>query len=313
VRDVEAEAAAKHHRVEQVELGHAHGWSFTPLRGKVPILRAWQSQPRETVEQAKAWARAGNVGLRTGSNSGVVVLDVDLPDLPSELADLRTPAVQTGSGATHLYCEPPRDPLGCPALLLPSGQRIGEIRGNGGQVVFVGSIHPVTGREYHWVAGRTPNDIALAPVPDWILRPRQARTPRRTLRPRPIEGAGDLLRASRAYAGKVPGAAEGGRHTAAVSLAAHLAGFETTHSGQHLTPDEMLTLLDDWNARNQPPLPEDELRRIVTWFDNRCAGSNGPCHLVRETTPAIEYVRRAREQRSRRLDEQRRRLKEDSR
>ena len=60
-----------------VRIGHGRGWSFTPLAGKRPILKAWQNAPRETLDQALAWAAQGNVGLRTGRISGVVVIDVD--------------------------------------------------------------------------------------------------------------------------------------------------------------------------------------------------------------------------------------------
>ena len=63
--------------VANVRLGYSLGWSFTPLAGKRPILKGWQKRPREAMEEAMAWAAQGNVGLRTGRTSGVVVIDVD--------------------------------------------------------------------------------------------------------------------------------------------------------------------------------------------------------------------------------------------
>jgi len=61
--------------IANVRLGYSLGWSFTPLAGKRPILKGWQKRPREAMEEALAWAAQGNVGLRTGRTSGVVVID----------------------------------------------------------------------------------------------------------------------------------------------------------------------------------------------------------------------------------------------
>src|SRR4051812_5396282 len=88
----------------EVFKGYARGWSFTPLGGpdgKLPQLKAWQSAPRETAEQAASWAAADNVGLRTGRASGVVVVDCDTEDVPLELPP--TVTVRTGRGRWHLY------------------------------------------------------------------------------------------------------------------------------------------------------------------------------------------------------------------
>lgn len=68
------EASAVH---DSIRLGHELGWSFTPLSGKRPTLKGWQEHPRESLEEALDWAASGNVGLRTGRTSGVVVIDAD--------------------------------------------------------------------------------------------------------------------------------------------------------------------------------------------------------------------------------------------
>jgi len=39
-----------------IEYGYESGWSFTPLSGKRPKLKAWQDRPRETLDEALAWA-----------------------------------------------------------------------------------------------------------------------------------------------------------------------------------------------------------------------------------------------------------------
>ena len=154
-------------RVREVEAGHSLGWSFTPLAGKKPTQRGWASAPRETLEQARAWARAGNVGLRCGAVSGgLIVLDVDpgadlttLPSLPETIE------VITGRGR-HFYFSTNGYKIGNSAGKLGKGI---DVRAEGGQVVFPGSIHPETRKSYLWAAGRSPDEIELAQLPNWIV------------------------------------------------------------------------------------------------------------------------------------------------
>lgn len=63
--------------IANIHLGRRLGWSFTSLEGKRPILQGWQSRPRESIEEALACARQGDVGLRTGRISGAAVIAVD--------------------------------------------------------------------------------------------------------------------------------------------------------------------------------------------------------------------------------------------
>ena len=147
-----------------VEYCYGLGWSFTPLAGKRPKLHGWQSQPRETLEQALAWTIEGNVGLRTGKASGIIVIDIDKGadikplDLPG------TVTAYTGGDGMHLYyrCN---EPLGNSVGKL--GQQI-DVRADGGQVVFPGSIHPETGEPYTWAEGFEPWSIEVAELPDRI-------------------------------------------------------------------------------------------------------------------------------------------------
>ncbi len=156
-------------RIHQAVLAHERGWLLTPLRGKRPIMDQWQKAGRPTLQQVTKWARRGNLGLRTGSVSRVIVIDVDTPkggcvnqlDLPV------TVTVMTGSGGLHLYfCHPGgrvRNSVGRLALHV-------DVRGDGGQVVFPGSIHPDTGRQYRWAEGLSPDEVPVADLPDEVLR-----------------------------------------------------------------------------------------------------------------------------------------------
>ena len=150
-----------------VQFGHELGWSFTPLAGKRPTLKGWQERPRESLEEALAWAAQGNVGLRTGRASGVVVVDVDPGARIDELELPGTVAAATGRpGGLHLYfrCT---EPVGN-----SNGKKLGphiDFKGDGGQVVFPGSVHPETGAVYAWLEGHEPWNVEIAELPAHIL------------------------------------------------------------------------------------------------------------------------------------------------
>lgn len=150
-------------RVAEVTAGHERGWSFTPLNGKKPVQSGWQRATREALEQALAWAEAGNVGLRTGTISGLVVIDVDPGGHVDGLNLPPTVTALTGRpGGKHLYYRSNGKRITNSAGKL--GKHI-DVRGDGGQVVFVGSVHPETHKVYSWAPGLSPNEIGLATLP----------------------------------------------------------------------------------------------------------------------------------------------------
>jgi hypothetical protein len=156
------------HRLEQTKAAVGRGWALTPLRGKIPILDGWNSAPKADETQVKTWAEEGNLGLRTGAASGVFVIDEDT-DKGGDVRELGLPqtwTVITGGGGRHYYFRHAGD-LGNSASKL--GPHI-DTRGEGGQVVFVGSIHPNTGRMYRWAEGLSPDDgLELAELPQEVL------------------------------------------------------------------------------------------------------------------------------------------------
>jgi len=161
-----------------IRYGHGLGWSFTPLSGKRPVRKGWQSEPRESLEQALAWAGKGNVGLRTGRVSGTIVIDVDPGGDIEPLGLPGTVTALTGRpGAFHLYFRYD-EPLGNSSGKL--GPNI-DVKADGGQVVFPGSVHPDTGAVYAWAEGYEPWAVELAELPAHIVellaapdRPKQA-------------------------------------------------------------------------------------------------------------------------------------------
>lgn len=142
--------------------------------GKHPRTKHGHRDASMAPEQITMWwttMASASLGVRTGGP--VVVLDVDprnggdqsLRALVVEHGALPpTWTVQTGGGGEHYYfgVEPE---LPTRAGLFPGL----DLKGAGGFVVAPPSIH-ASGVRYAWVRGRSPDDVAIADVPEWLLR-----------------------------------------------------------------------------------------------------------------------------------------------
>lgn len=153
-------------RIQELRGGMHRGWAFTPLDGKKPIRKGWSTETPLGAEELEAHAQRGNLGLRTGTDSGVVVIDVDEGADAAALDLPPTVSVRTGRGTHHYFRAPDGVRVSCSSGKLADHV---DVRGDGGQVVFVGSVHPETGAVYRWVDGRSPDEMELADLPDWIV------------------------------------------------------------------------------------------------------------------------------------------------
>lgn len=133
---------------------------------------------------------AANVGIRTGRESGLVVIDVDpahgggdsLADLESAHGALGGWKVRTGSGGEHRWFSHPGAQVRNSAGQLGDGI---DVRGDGGYIITPPSRH-ISGGDYSWVAARGP----LPRLPDWLVERLVA--PPRIVRPtRPIHPTHD--------------------------------------------------------------------------------------------------------------------------
>lgn len=247
-----------------VERLYGLGASFTPLNGKVPITKAWAAAPREELAQALEWAKAGNVGLRTGGNSGgIVVVDVESDAEPGAYEALGLPptlAVRTGSGGFHYYFRANGHRIKNSAgKLVPNI----DVRGEGGQVVFPGSLHPVTGQPYEFINPDQP----IAQIPDEFVQQyapkilKDWKPPKPAATPPPVAAPGEhpyLRRALEDECRNVATAPEGTRNdtlnTAAFKLGS-LVGANALHR------DEVEGAL--LAAASQCGLPEHEARAAI--------------------------------------------------
>lgn len=136
------------------------GWSVIPIRprDKKPLIK-WEAyqQRQPTEDELRRWFTEwpdANIGIVTGSVSGMIVLDFDGSEGAKAISrlgikDIHTPVVQTGNGA-HFYLKHPGDLVRNYVKRVPGL----DLRGDGGYVVAPPSVH-ASGRRYTFVPGRT--------------------------------------------------------------------------------------------------------------------------------------------------------------
>jgi Bifunctional DNA primase/polymerase, N-terminal len=147
------------------------GWHVFPLRPKLkePATRRGFYDATTNPATIRRWFDNGhqhNIGIRTGTISGIAVLDSDGDVGGSSLRDLEfehggLPATLTsitGKGLHRWFslCEP------LPSSIGRIGDHI-DLRADGGYVVAPGSVHP-NGKIYAWID----DTIPLAPIPEWL-------------------------------------------------------------------------------------------------------------------------------------------------
>jgi hypothetical protein len=151
----------------------------------------------------------GLLAMRTGTVSGLAVIDVDPRNGGQVDPALMTPtaAVATGGGGWHLYYRHPGGPL-LPAL---PGRAGVDVKADGGYVVAPPSVHPGTGRAYRWAGDRPVTEMPPALAAALALHAAD--------RPAPLGGPPVIRRA-------------GGISSPAALLAAHLRAVGNAPEGR---------------------------------------------------------------------------------
>ena len=197
----------------------------------------------------ESWQNA-NVGIVTGAASGLVVIDVDprnggldsLVALEHQYGELpQTLESLTGGGGRHLF-------FGHPGIHVHSTTIAPgvDIKADGGYVVVPPSEHH-SGRFYDWKPNDDCSRAALAPLPNWVHYLIGPQTSGSTLA-RPLSEWREVAKS---------GIAEGQRNVWVSRLTGHLLRYG-------VDPIVTLCLVGAWNQRhNRPPLPQNELIRIV--------------------------------------------------
>lgn len=219
------------------------GWSILPVKPeeKRPYMTNWlqYTKTRATREMAENWFNTlsgAGVGAVTGKVSNIIVLDVEnycptpieeiLKKYPTQLIS------RTGSGGYHLFYQYPTN-------VSKVSNRVGifegaDLRADGGFIVLPPTRHP-SGGKYEWVQRGTPMVFPSALL-DIESKPT-------------TQNEGWITEALR-------GVSEGGRN----DTCARLAGY---FFKKGMSYDIVETLLLDWNERNDPPLPVNEIRTTI--------------------------------------------------
>ncbi len=244
-----------------VEAGQCScGKSDCKPAGKHPRTRHGLNDATTDPDKITEWwgeLPEANVGIATGPESGIVVLDVDAGDGNDGLLSLEhledehgplpeTVQSYTGGGGRHFFFRHPGTPIGTRAGVFPGI----DIRGDGGYVVAPPSIHR-SGASYDFEASSSPDDVPLADLPDWIKD--VATRPRFGVTPRPSGGAGGSI---------IP---KGRRNDTLTRIAG-------TIRGQGCDPETIYAGIASVNQSGcVPPLEDADVRRIAQSIGRRPA------------------------------------------
>jgi hypothetical protein len=217
---------------------HTLGFVVFPVKvtsdaKKIPLIPAWQSLTLDSFNKHN-WSNANAVGMLTGRSSDIFVLDLDIGSTLNGRSIPPTVCQKTGSGGKHYLFKYNKD--------YNMSNRVGienkiDIRGDGGYIVIAPSWHPKG--QYEWMVS-IENDKP-ADAPEWLLT---------------------LIGNAKEYKKVDPklayGSPEGMRNQSAASVIGHI--LNNIHPNYWV--DFGLGGLREWNKRNTPPLPDDELVKI---------------------------------------------------
>ena len=215
------------------------GLSIIPLqpKGKKPLIEWREFQDRiASAEEIESWFEKtpdANIGLVTGSVSGVVVIDADSKEATRWMRESIPRAVmyqKTGKGWHALFKGNGRPVPNSASLIYDKA----DIRGDGGYIVIAPSVHP-NGKQYELTSptGGSWEDLTEFPY-DLLKTTSHGDRPKVTLDP--VE--------------------KGARDDTLVRVAGK-------YCAMGLDEQAVLALLIGINSRYKPPLPEGDLQRIV--------------------------------------------------
>lgn len=233
--------------------------------GKVPYepdtdkhLANWQTPKLYPAGLFERWLAEGkdfNVGFLTGTNSGVIGVDLDNSEsiayfeklVSCRINEIPTWSYSTGNGYRIIYSIP-RDHTSFPSFNIRDGSAQIEILADGKQSVLPPSKH-ASGRRYKWDEVRSPF-VLDEPLdcPEWILECIDNETVITSDLPDPIDWSEVVAK----------GIDEGGRNEGLTRVIGRII------SPVPLDIDTIYQVASSMNKTMcHPPLPEHELRTIV--------------------------------------------------
>lgn len=256
----------------------AQGFAVFPLKpsDKTPLIRNWPAKVTTDENVIKSWGRyfpTSNIAIAC-EQSSLIVLDVDprhggeesLRELERRYGPLpETVEVITGGGGRHLYFKKPQN------VRIKNGVNLAglsglDIRADGGYVVAPPSIHP-NGQRYAWKEGHSPEDIELAPAPQWLI----------DLVTGHARGAKE---AANSFSKEIDCIPEGMRNNALASVAGSLRKYgsdEATIKAALLAVNQVVC---------SPPLDEQEVSQIARSISKYPPGERQSTDVYQRYTPA---------------------------
>lgn len=218
------------------------------------------------------WPEA-NIGIKTGAESGFIMIGPDGEDGVKQLAEIemqhgeflpQTPMAISGGGGRHYLFQHPG--VRVPNRANFKGTKI-DVRGDGGLFVAAPSTHK-SGNRYSWESA--PWDCEIATAPDWLIEWLEEKPKENLPRPNPVPiktissfGMSIEERARRLLRKRGPAVSRSRGHDHTFGCACLLV------LGYNLTPDEAYPLLAEWNESCQPPWSEKELRHKLEDADKQ--------------------------------------------
>jgi hypothetical protein len=252
---------------EYVRLGLSIVW----LRpgGKAPLRMGWQHLPA----LPDGYVRDCNLGIRCGSVSGVVCVDLDSP-AAVEYATRHLPYTPwrtlTGSGGQHWYYRYPPDKV------IPNKVKIGglsiDLRSDGGLAVAAPSVH-ANGKTYTQIEKWTTAELPLFD-PSWFAEHKPVVS---NVRQSVNSGSASISRARKYMQSLSPAVAGQGGHKQTLLAAAALT------RGFCLSDADSLALLREYNCRCVPPWEEKDLVRKLK--ESRKLNQLQPDGWLRDAAP----------------------------
>lgn len=160
------------------------GWKVFPVRpDKVPLCAHGRNDATCASVTIEDWSESypdANIGVKTGKDGGLAVLDIDSQEGEDWIASVNNswarlpeaPTAISGRGR-HLYFAYPRI-----SLLKSSVGKLApgvDIRASGGSITAPVSLH-ASGKLYEWII--PPFGHQLPPFPEWMVRKVAPRPPR---------------------------------------------------------------------------------------------------------------------------------------
>ena len=220
------------------------GLSIIPVKDKLPLVR-WKefqtirASKDQLIEWWDQWPDA-DIGCVTGPITDRLVLDIDGPEGAESIKGLeipKTPSVRTRRGVQHHFAWPSIDIEKTTLAGIFKGV---DARGTGGYVKLPPS-KCTDGTLYEWLPGLGIHEVSLAIAPKWLTDKLTEKKPQLTTEKNEEHWLSDTLE----------GVGLGERHEALLKVSGYY--FNCMH------PDVALQHIREWNKKNNPPIPDNEL------------------------------------------------------